>query len=153
MSGRQYLVAIAAVCALGTLPPEAAHASEAPGLKTCPRPLAAAQQRVRNFLAAGHLAGVREQLGLSGIAPDRVRELGSHSEDAVTCGKLQDALQAVRDGHAPPGQAAFFEAGGFYFVAISHPSPQSPSGNVIHEGSSQIYVFDNGFRLITRLMA
>jgi hypothetical protein len=151
MTRLHHLLALAAATTiLGAAAPGSAYAGA--GLTACPRPSVAAELRVRNFLSAGHLAAVRQELGLAGISPERVRGLGGNA-DAETCGKLQQALRAGEDGHVPQGHATFFEAGGFYFVTISRPSPQPRSGAVMHEGSSQMYVFDRELRLVTRLLA
>jgi hypothetical protein len=151
MSRLHYLFVLAGVCTLCGVAPDHAHADTA--LKACPHPSATAQLRVRDFLAAEHLSGVRQGLGLAAISPERVRGLGLLAADAEKCDKLQDALRAG-DVHGQQGQVTFFEADGFYFVTISHPSPRSSSGAVIqHEGSSQMYVFDSQFRPVARLLA
>ena len=151
MTRLHHLLALAAATStLGAVAPGYAYAGA--GLTACPRPSAAAELRVRNFLSAGHLAAVRQELGLAGISPERVRGLGGDA-DVETCEKLQQVLRAGADGPVPQGHVTFFEADGFYFVTVSRPSPQSPSGTVMHEGSSQMYVFDRELRLVTRLLA
>jgi hypothetical protein len=72
---------------------------------------------------------------------------------AGPCDRLRDALEAQAGEHPQLDRTAFFEAGGFYFVAISRPTPRPVTSAAIDEPSSQIYVIDRGFRFVVRLLA
>jgi hypothetical protein len=72
---------------------------------------------------------------------------------AGPCDRLRVAVEAQGGQHPQLDSTAFFEAGGFYFVTILRPTPQTASSAAIDEASSQIYVIDRGFRFVVRLLA
>ncbi|HEX6041850.1 hypothetical protein [Longimicrobium sp.] len=148
MSSLRSILLLLATVAAAALMPVAGHAS---ALADCPGESPRAQERVRQFLDAPHLAEVREQLGLREATPQRLRALAGREDEAV-CRSIRGALTTDR-GQLPPGQLAFYESGGFYFAAVSRPSQSNAGAARIREDSNVLFVFDREFRLVSRLLA
>lgn len=129
-----------------------AAASPAEAAVTCPGESAPSRERVRQFLAAPYLVEVRDKLGLHDAMPQDVRALAGQA-DAAACRALRAALAEAAGGQVPPGHLALFESGGFYFAAVSRPSPRGAGAVHIREDSSVLFVFDREFRLVSRLLA
>ncbi len=126
-----------------------AHAAPADG---CPGESSTSRERVRQFLAATHLAEVRDQLGLRTATPQDVRALRGPA-DASVCRSLRAALAHAAGGRVPPGHLALFASGGFYFAAVDRPTASHAGYAHIREDSSVMFVFDREFRLVSRLLA
>lgn len=136
------ILTVLAVAWMGAPAPSSATANGAVALG-CPPDDSTARELVSHFLTAPRVEERRKAYGVHTVRPADLVALTS-AEDADACRRLTEIF-ATSAYSRPPYRAAFYKAGGVYFVTFAQ---HRSSHHAFRTGYIPVAVFDSDFKPI-----